>query len=130
MGGAARDRVLGPLALASERFVFAETGYYDASMGTELRKCFWVTERLADPAQLAAWKIMTNGWEDELAAQPELAGLTRSEERPVNIDPGYITMAKLLLASTKDHAHRIYLERGIFAEITLMYRHKQWEHHE
>ncbi len=48
----------------------------------------------------------------------------------MNIDPGYITTAKLVLASTKDHAHRIYLERGIYAEITLMYRHRAWESHE
>jgi hypothetical protein len=65
-----------------------------------------------------------------LATRPELANLTSQETRPVNIDPGYITAAKLVLASTKDHAHRIYLGQGIFAEITLMYRHGRWEAHE
>ena len=35
-----------------------------------------------------------------------------------------------MLASTKDHTHRIYLRDGIFAEITLFYRHGRWEHHE
>jgi hypothetical protein len=50
-----------------------------------------------------------------------------SEPRPLNLDPGYITPAKLLLASTKDHAHRIYLAEGIYAEITLMFRQRRWQ---
>jgi hypothetical protein len=41
-----------------------------------------------------------------------------------------VTAAKLVLASTKDFAHRIYLRDGIFAEITLFFRHGRWEHHE
>lgn len=120
----------GPVALASPRFEFAETNYYEASMGAGIRKCFWVFERLADPGKLAEWKLLSNQWEDELARTPSLAGLESTVARPVNIDPGYITTAKLVLASTKDHAHRIYLERGIYAEITLMYRHRVWESHE
>ena len=50
--------------------------------------------------------------------------------RPLNLDPGYLTPAKLVLASTKDFAHRIYLSQGIFAEITLQYQHQRWKHHE
>ena len=46
----------------------------------------------------------------------------------MNIDPGYLTQAKLVLASTKDHAHRIYLDRGIFAEVTLFYKDRHWQH--
>jgi hypothetical protein len=49
------------------------------------------------------------------------------DERPLNLDPGYITLAKLVLASTKDHAHRIYLSQGIYAEITLNYRAGSWQ---
>lgn len=120
----------GPVALASPRFEFAETNYYEATMGSGIRKCFWVFERLADPGELAEWKLLSNRWEEELAREPSLAGLEAGVSRPVNIDPGYITTAKLVLASTKDHAHRIYLAQGIFAEITLMYRHRAWESHE
>ena len=49
------------------------------------------------------------------------------EPRPLNLDPGYITPAKLVLASTKDHAHRIYLRDGIYAEVTLAYRGGRWQ---
>ena len=52
------------------------------------------------------------------------------EPRPLNLDPGYLTSAKLVLASTKDHAHRIYLSRGIYAEVTLHYQDRGWQHHE
>jgi hypothetical protein len=44
------------------------------------------------------------------------------EPRPLNLDPGYLTEAKLVLATTKDRNHRLYLDRGIFAEVTLCYQ--------
>ena len=42
--------------------------------------------------------------------------------RQINIDPGYLDLAKLVLATTKDYAHRVFLRKGIFAEITLSFR--------
>ncbi len=115
----------GGVALESETFAFEETRYYEPTMGSHLGKTFLAFERLADPAELADWKWMTNAWEDEYAAS---AG--HAEPRPLNLDPGYITPAKLVLASTKDHAHRIYLRDGMYAEVTLFYRHGAWQHHE
>ena len=49
-----------------------------------------------------------------------------SQNRRVNIDPGYITPAKLVLATTKDYSHRIYLGKGIYAEVTLIYSQKKY----
>jgi hypothetical protein len=115
----------GPIALESPAFEFRETAYYQPTMGAGLRKQFWAFELLRDPGELADWKTVTNAWEAELAGEGRY-----SESRPLNLDPGYITAAKLVLASTKDHAHRIYLSGGIYAEITLMYRHRRWEAHE
>jgi hypothetical protein len=48
----------------------------------------------------------------------------------LNLDPGYLTAAKLVLASTKDHAHRLYLGQGIYGEVTLSYRQGHWQHRE
>ena len=79
-------------------------------------------EQLIDPAALAEIKRQTNEWEAEYAALGR-----HPEPRPLNLDPGYITPAKLVLASTKDHAHRIYLRDGIYAEVTLAYRQRQWQ---
>ena len=120
----ARDQIAaawGPPALVSEPFAFDETDYYAATMGGPLRKQFIACQTLADPAELADWKQTSNAWEAEYAQahSGEVA-------RPVNIDPGYLDRGKLLLASTKDHAHRIYLRDGVFAETTLYYRDKAW----
>jgi hypothetical protein len=115
----------GPIALASEAFDFTETDYYTDTMGTELKKRFLACERLIDPGQLPDIKRESNRWEAEYASQGG-----HSEPRPLNIDPGYITPAKLVLASTKDHAHRLYLSDGIYAEVTLAYRQRQWQPHE
>ena len=115
----------GPVALASGRFDFSETDYYEPTMGGSLKKCFLAFEKLVDPASLVDRKIETNGWEREYAERGEHA-----EARPVNLDPGYLTPAKLVLASTKDHAHRLYLARGIYAEVTLSFRNRRWRHHE
>lgn len=115
----------GDVALASPAFDFHETDYYEAAMGRGLRKVFFAFARLADPADLAGWKLQTNAWEEEYTRS---AG--HAELRPLNLDPGYLTLGKLVLASTKDFAHRLYLGRGIFAEITLFFRRGRWEHHE
>jgi hypothetical protein len=112
----------GRLAAVSESFSFVETQYYAAEMGADLNKQFWAFEQPIDPRRLAEIKLQTNGWEDEYAA----AG-RRPESRPLNLDPGYLTMAKLVLASTKDHAHRIYLADGIYAEVTLSFRSGKWQ---
>jgi hypothetical protein len=115
----------GPVALASERFSFVETDYYEPTMGPGILKCFWAFERLIDPGRLAELKLETNRWEAEYAERG-----SHAESRPLNLDPGYLTPAKLVLASTKDHAHRLYLSRGIYAEVTLFYKDRTWQRHE
>jgi hypothetical protein len=114
----------GPIALESPSFSFHETDYYTPTMGPELKKTFLFCEQLADPAELADWKFASNDWEAEYAALGR-----HPEPRPLNLDPGYIAPSKLVLASTKDYAHRLYLGRGMFAEITLFYRDHGWQAH-
>src|SRR5262245_33694891 len=107
----------GPIALASAPFDFHQTTYYRASMGANLRKQFLGFRELVTPDCLAAVKLRTNALEQELAA----AG-AYSEPRPLNLDPGLLTLGKFQLATTKDQAHRIYLRDGIYAEVTLRFR--------
>ena len=110
----------GPVALESETFRFDEfTRYYSPEMGPVLYKRFWAFEQCIDPSELTAAKRLTNDWE---LKSPTIAGIAR----PLNLDPGYIELGKLVLASTKDFAHRIYLSQGIYAEITLIYTKKRW----
>jgi hypothetical protein len=122
----ARDKTAaawGPIVLESPRFAFDATDYYQPTMGPGILKCFWAYEPLIDPALLVERKLAANQWEQAYAQ-----AASHAEPRPLNIDPGYLTHAKLVLASTKDHAHRIYLDRGIFAEVTLFYKDRQWQH--
>ncbi len=124
----ARHRAIerfGPLALESPRFDFSETSYYETTMGLGLQKTFFAFAEPFDVARLPDVKLLTNQWEDEYARD-----LRHDEPRPLNLDPGYLTLGKLVLASTKDYTHRIYLDRGIYAEITLYYRQHRWQHHE
>jgi hypothetical protein len=113
----------GPLSIDREPFFFDYTTYYDREMGSDLYKCFWAFD-MAEPAELPDWKIQTNAWEAEL---PQKFPGGFPESRPLNIDPGYVTQAKLVLATTKDRDHRIYLRDGIFAEVTLYFHRKQWQ---
>jgi len=112
----------GPLRQVSEAFDFSETDYYQATMGKELKKQFVTFEALIDPGMLPQVKRLTNAMEQEYAELHD-----HPEPRPLNLDPGYLTLAKLVLASTKDHAHRIYLSDGIYAEVTLNFRKGAWQ---
>lgn len=103
------------------RFDF--TRYYEKEMGSDLVKKFVVFDRLHERASLPAIKNFSN--ELEQNARGNRSG------RVINIDPGYITRDKLVLASTKDFFHRIYLGEGIFGEVTLHFsrgrcRHFSW----
>jgi hypothetical protein len=70
-------------------------------------------EKLINPKELVPAKLFTNDLEERICER------LASRRRIVNLDPGYISLAKLVLASTKDYSHRIYLGDGIFAEVTL-----------
>lgn len=112
----------GPLGPVSPLFDFNETDYYLATMGDGLKKQFLALASPFDPAELAEIKLVTNAWEAEYTQEA-----AHPEPRPLNLDPGYLTPAKLVLASTKDHSHRIYLSRGIYAEVTLHYQAGAWQ---
>lgn len=112
----------GPIALVSDRFEHRETTYYEATMGPDLVKTFFAFALPFDPADLAECKITSNQWEAEYARQAQ-----HPEPRPLNLDPGYLTEAKLVLATTKDRDHRIYLRDGIYAEVTLHFQRGAWQ---
>jgi hypothetical protein len=106
----------GPVALAGEPFAFTHTAYYEPVMGPGLTKQLLAFRNLLTADCLPDVKRHTNALESELAASGRF-----SEARPVNLDPGVLTLGKFLLATTKDQAHRIYLRDGIFAEVTLRF---------
>jgi hypothetical protein len=116
--------VWGPMLGVTPPIAFEAGGYYTSTMGADLKKVLVAMAEVTDPSELADWKHQTNKWEAEYAE-----GRPMTESRPLNLDPGYVTQAKLVLATTKDRDHRIYLRDGMFAEVTLNYVGKQWQHH-
>ena len=117
----------GPVDLASEIMDFTFTQYYDGPMGGPLLRQFVAFERLAAPDSLAEAKHATNRIEEDFAARAASGGAgTAAPSRPVNLDPGYVDSPKLVLASMKNFAHRVYLGRGVYAEVTLLRRRGQW----
>lgn len=121
------EALLGPVELESPLYPFEKTSYYTPSMGSGLLRQFFSFENLLDPAGLVDWKLATNALEESLKPALQTGGLP---ERPINLDVGYVTGAKLVLASTKDFAHRLYLRDGIFAEITMGFRGDSWISHD
>ncbi len=116
-------RVFGPVERTSDVWPFDQTDYYRDQMGPDLLRQFVSFGPLVDPGRLAEIKRETNELERRIAEDTAALGI----ERPVNIDPGYVTPAKLVLATTKDRGHRIYLSSGIYAEVTLIYAHGAWQ---
>jgi len=101
--------------LGSSVFCFDQTQYYQKEMGKNLKKIFLSFQKLIFPDNLPSIKIQTNCIEKEFSRFPD------KESRNVNLDPGYLTLSGLVLASTKNFAHRIYLDKGIYGEVTLVY---------
>jgi hypothetical protein len=114
--GDALTEAFGGIDLESEPTPFDFTPYYRAEMGEGLVRKFFSFARSIDPGELSSIKRATIAIEERFAR--------RGGERPgrrVNLDPGYVTAAKLVLATTKDFAHRVYLRDGIYAEVTLAF---------
>jgi hypothetical protein len=124
----------GPVDYESQLLPFDHTRYYAAEFGENLQRKFVSLARLVDPGELAAIKRWTNELEMELALwntsysnsdaveKANSTGLAVEGKRRINLDPGYLSLGKLVLASTKDWQHRIYLGGGIYAEVALRYR--------
>ncbi len=123
---------------ASEIFPFTFTQYYDDEMGKNLLRQWVRFKALFSPEHIAKCKLETNmaetllarqfaGAEKEAAAAKNI-GTTPTPRitRPINIDPGYVHRYKVILATTKDHSHRVYLTEGIFAEVTLHWSQNRW----
>jgi hypothetical protein len=115
-------RLFGHIGLESPPFEFIQTNYYEATMGSGLQKRFLAFEDLVAADRLAEIKLKTIDLERDLAR----SGLY-PEPRPVNLDPGLLSLGKFLLATTKDQAHRIYLRDGIYAEVTLRFQTGRFE---
>lgn len=103
----------GPIDDMSDSIDFNFTSYYEEEMGSNLKKIYFSFARLIDPILLPEIKLLTNTIEEEYAEH---------DRRLVNIDPGYVEAAKLILATTKNFSHRIYIGQGIYGDVQLYWK--------
>jgi len=117
---AIRDE-FGDIDLLSDIWPFEQTDYYKDQTGGGILRRFVSIEKLTDPGELARIKHETNQMEQELAAQSAL-----ELPRCVNLDPGVIEPSKLVLSTTKNYSHRIYIGEKIYGEVTLVFDKGCW----
>lgn len=110
----------GAVDFETEEFSFTEefSSYYDEELGGEAKRRILSFERLVDPEEQADIKTFTNSVEAEFSIDGN---------RKVNLDPGFLSHGRLLLATTKKTGFRIPLKDGIYTELTLFYARGAWQ---
>ena len=102
----------GAVDIVSSWLPFDYTEYYRSEMGEPLFRRMFSFRKLIDQAFLAEIKTITNAIEEQYCI---------NNKRPVNIDPGYMLHSRFVLATGKNYAHRIYIGKKIYADLTLIY---------
>jgi hypothetical protein len=106
-------RELGPVDEEIGPLEFNYTSYYDSEMGPGILRWLWSFAELVDREALVGIKCLTNMVEQ---------AYTVEGRRKFNLDPGLMTLGNFVLATGKNNAHRIYMGKGIFADLTLIFR--------
>jgi len=106
--------------LQSSIINFNFTDYYKNELGENVLR-YWISfSPNVSLENLWKIKIVTNNIENTFFSDEKYL-------RKVNIDPGYVEGSKLVLFTTKNYSHRIYLAEGIYAENTLIYFNNKFE---
>lgn len=111
------SETIGPVDWISPEVLFDRTRYYEKEMGWPLYRHFISFRDLIATDYLVNIKLETNRIEQ---------GFLHDGSRQINIDPGYVSPERLVLATGKNYVHRIYLSKGIFADLTLVYKRKSF----
>ena len=108
----ALEEILGISDWISPWLLFDRTRYYEKEMGWPLHRRFVSLKNLIKPETLVDKKL--------IAIELEMKYNSNGKRR-INIDPGYISLERLVLATGKNYTHRIYLSKGIYADLTLVF---------
>jgi hypothetical protein len=108
---------LGEIDFQTGEMEFDFTTYYEQEMGKGLSRKIISFRKLIEREELVDIKIFTNEVEKKFSIEGK---------RKINIDPGYIAPEHLILATGKGYYHRPYLGKGVYADLTLVYKHKQF----
>lgn len=107
------EGLFGPTDWISPASFFDRTKYYEKEMGWPLHRRFISFKTLVRPQDIVEIKWKTNILEKKDS---------QSGKREINIDPGYVALERLVLATGKNYTHRIYLSKGIYADLTLIFQ--------
>jgi len=107
------EKNFGDILFVSPSIPWEYSDYYKDKIGWPLFRQIIFFKNVIDPGLLVDIKLKTNEIESNLSVDGK---------RSINLDPGYLTLSKVVLASTKNYAHRLYLGKGIYGEITLIYK--------
>lgn len=110
----------GPISMETPALPWEYSLYYREELGWPILRRFVFFEDFINEDELPGIKLKTIGLE---------ADLSQGGRRTANLDPGYLTPAKVVLATTKDYSHRLCIGRGIYAEVTLIYRKGRFHPH-
>jgi hypothetical protein len=105
--------LFGPTDWVSPALFFDRTRYYEKEMGWPLHRRFVAFRDFIRPEALVDAKIKTRELEERYA---------QGGKRRVNADPGYLSLERLVLATGKNYTHRIYLSKGVYADLTLVFQ--------
>lgn len=106
------EQMFSPIDWISPELFFDRTKYYATEMGWPLHRRFVAFEKLIRPLDIVEMKMAANKVEN---------GHLHDGRRRINIDPGYISLERFILATGKNYTHRVYLSRGIYADLTLIF---------
>ena len=112
------SKEFGEIDYTSHPVDFTYTKYYTKEMGNDIKRYFVSLRNLSNPENLSKIKIITNKIEEKFSL---------NKNRIVNLDPGFLSLNRLILASTKNNGRRIPLQNGIYGEITLIYINKEFQ---
>lgn len=107
----------GPILTMTEPKPFTFTDYYDEEMGGKPHRFFVMHQNLIAPDTLAQTKLKTNDLEKRFS---------QAGNRRINLDPGILSLHNFILATTKNRVHRIPLRDGVYGEVTLQYKNKEF----
>jgi len=103
----------GDIELQSERLEFCFSDYYNEEMGTGLLRKFISFKKLINRDKIVDIKLYSNDLEEKYSVRGK---------RTVNLDPGYLSAEHLVLSTGKGFAHRPYLGKGVYADLTLIFQ--------
>lgn len=107
----------GPVDCMSDALPFSSTDYYSKEMGASLVRQFFSFEPLAPADALVEMRHLTQSLEEEFRIEGN---------RRFNLDPGLLFADQVVIATTKNYAHKIYLGRGVYGDLTYLFRERAY----